>query len=74
MKQVDITKALRINACQKIGNHEYQLLKERVDEKLALYECKHCKDWLVTTPKTDEELHQIAMRTNIQLVKETNPK
>lgn len=64
MKKSDISKAIRADACQKIGNHEYIVKTLNRAEDKALYECVHCKDWWVTTPKTNEELHEIAMRTN----------
>lgn len=67
-KRSDIFKMIRADACQKIGNHDYVVKTVNRAKNKALYECVHCKEWWVTTIKTNEELHRIAMRTNKSFV------
>lgn len=45
IKQEEINKMLRINACKKLGEHEYELIKQ--NDKQIISECIHCKNWLL---------------------------
>lgn len=44
-QQKEVERMLRINACLKLGEHEYKVIKDSKTQTLS--ECIFCRNWLV---------------------------